>query len=142
MEKSFHSSPPPFHHLQMLRILVVDDDETVCLHLFKCFSLKGYKVFTCRNGNEALRLISLGQSVDAILSDVEMPECDGFSLLKRLRRAGNKTPFFVMSATHSNHSIRHTDAAGFCAKPLRNERISFLYESILRTVQGSEGSQA
>ncbi len=56
----------------------------------------GYAVTTCNGATQALQRVS-ERSFDAILCDIFMPDSDGVSLLKRLRREGDETPFILMS---------------------------------------------
>jgi two-component system, chemotaxis family, sensor kinase CheA len=66
------------------KVLVIDDQYTVRELQRSILETAGYRVETANNGVEALERIALG-GVDIVLSDVEMPEMDGFELLKAIR---------------------------------------------------------
>jgi DNA-binding response OmpR family regulator len=66
------------------RILVVDDDEMVLMALDELLKPEGYEVDTVGSGNEALQKLDQG-AYDLIMTDVIMPEMDGFELCKRIR---------------------------------------------------------
>ena len=72
------------------RVLVVHDDPAIC-SLFK-ISLSSYEVMTAENGKEALEFLE-SQTVDLVITDIKMPEMDGFTLLTqfeaRTARVGN-----------------------------------------------------
>ena len=66
------------------RILVVDDDEMVLMALDELLKPEGYDVHTVGSGSEALRKLE-ENAYDLIMTDVIMPEMDGFELCKRIR---------------------------------------------------------
>jgi two-component system chemotaxis sensor kinase CheA len=66
------------------KVLVTDDQFTVRELQRSILETAGYRVETANNGTEALERIGLG-GVDIVLTDVEMPEMDGFELLKAIR---------------------------------------------------------
>ncbi len=80
----------------MAKLLVVEDNselgKLVCTYL----SSAGHDVIYARNGAEGLRLFE--QGCDLIVSDIMMPELDGFELAKTLRENGNQVPILFMTA--------------------------------------------
>lgn len=81
-------------------ILVVDDEPSIASALELVLADEGHTVRTARNGAEAVALLTR-QTVDLILSDVMMPEVDGLTLVRHLRRRGDRTPVVLMSAAPS-----------------------------------------
>jgi CheY-like chemotaxis protein len=73
---------PP--RLDGLRVLVVDDDADTCDLLTAILQKAGAKVLAARSANEALGFISTFQP-DVLVSDIGMPEIDGYGLLRRVR---------------------------------------------------------
>lgn len=67
-----------------VRILVVDDDDMIRKLLRIMLCRAGYEVFLAIDGLEALRRLAEGQ-FDLVISDVMMPNLDGFGLLERVR---------------------------------------------------------
>lgn len=80
-----------------MRILVVEDAKDLNRLIVKVLVKNGYSVDGCFNGEEALEYL-VGAEYDAMLLDVMMPKLDGFSLLERLRNAGNEIPVLVLTA--------------------------------------------
>lgn len=80
-----------------MRILVVEDAKDLNRLIVKVLVKNGYSVDGCFNGEEALEYLA-GAEYDAMLLDVMMPKLDGFSLLERLRNAGNEIPVLVLTA--------------------------------------------
>jgi CheY-like chemotaxis protein len=66
-------------------ILVIDDDPSIVRALTRLLRREGYLVETAGNGREAFAHLR-GQSYAVILSDLQMPECDGGAFYARLRQ--------------------------------------------------------
>ncbi len=67
------------------RLLIVDDESEIREMLSRNFRMLGYEVQTAVNGIEALGLLA-GTRTDVVVSDIRMPEMDGVSLLREIRR--------------------------------------------------------
>jgi putative two-component system response regulator len=71
------------------RILIVDDEPTICSLIDRRLTREGYSCVTANNGKEALDLF-LKKSFSLVLSDIRMPEMDGIELLKTIRALSPK----------------------------------------------------
>ena len=83
----------------MKKILVVDDDLTLRRVLQNSLEQKGYQVISVGSGTEALTLFN--QDIpDIVVSDVSMPQMDGFEFCRQLRSqpSGKLIPFIFLSA--------------------------------------------
>src|SRR2546430_10991794 len=69
----------------MARILVIDDDAVQRVLLNAVFRKQGLEVLQAANGQEGIRL-AREQRPDLIVSDVNLPEMDGFAVLDHLRK--------------------------------------------------------
>lgn len=116
------------------RVLVVDDDDEV--REFLQMELGGiYRVMTAKNGNEGLRL-ALAQLPDLIVSDVVMPEMDGFTLVKKLKGNGNTSHIPVILLTSkAEHPDRiqglDKGADAYLTKPFIVEELSTMIASLI-----------
>lgn len=83
----------------MKRVLVVDDDPLSLKVLSRHLTQHGYRVCTGASGVEGLRLFAQEQP-DLVVSDVVMPEMDGFEFCRQLRqqRGGELVPFIFLSS--------------------------------------------
>ena len=79
------------------RILLIDDDGSLLDALSLAFEDAGYEVLTAANGAHGLERIRADKP-DAVVSDVNMPGLDGFSLCKRLREARNAVPLVLLTS--------------------------------------------
>jgi CheY-like chemotaxis protein len=116
-------------------ILVVDDEpawlDTVSMVLEK----KGYEVKAVRNGTDALAVLSHFKP-DLILSDVRMPDMNGFDFLDKLKQNPlvSSTPVVFLSAIddfHAKKVAREMGAADYITKPLDEQDMFLTLEKYL-----------
>jgi two-component system OmpR family response regulator len=79
------------------RILVVDDEENIRYLVTTALRLAGMDAIAAASGFEALDQIYRARP-DLIVLDVMLPDLDGFSMLRRLRDQGNRTPIIFLTA--------------------------------------------
>lgn len=82
----------------MFKILVVEDDremnQTVCAYL----SQNDFQAIGALNANEAYDLMYSGTIVDLIISDIMMPDVDGFEFAENVRQINSEIPILFMTA--------------------------------------------
>jgi len=118
----------------MLRILIIDDDQTTLASLARAFRLAGYEPVVCDNGGRALALLK-SERFDLVLSDVVMPGKDGLAMLQDLRDAGIATPVVMISGQASiDMAVRATrlGAVDFLEKPISADKLLLTVENSLR----------
>jgi CheY-like chemotaxis protein len=83
----------------MKKILIVDDEPAVLFALSEALAdrRRGVKVATATNGKEAMAILE-SEKVDLVVTDLRMPEMDGFELMAWLRRSFPHLPVIVMTA--------------------------------------------
>ena len=82
----------------MYRILVVDDEEKIRSLIRKYAEFEGHQVTEARTGMEAVALCRQDPNrFDVIIMDVMMPELDGFSAVKEIRKS-TAAPVLLLSA--------------------------------------------
>ena len=81
----------------MARILVVEDEPGIALGLKNELVLEGHQVEVARDGKTGLTHGRTG-TFDLILLDIMLPEMDGYSVCRELRRARIKTPILMLTA--------------------------------------------
>ena len=115
-------------------ILFVDDDEHVCRAVEQTLKLSGYEITTFRNPRQAMKFISRNWP-GILLTDVKMPEMDGFSLLEWTIRQDPDLPVLLVTG-HGDISMAveamRKGAYDFIEKPLSSER---LLEAVARAVE-------
>ncbi len=99
-------------------VLLVDDDNTLRNVLGRLLSRRGYRVIEAVGARPALRIIE-AESVDIIVSDIQMSDGDGFELIQKLRASESaKPPLIFMSGgvMLSDAEIKALGAALFLQK--------------------------
>ncbi len=118
-----------------IKILVVEDSNSVRVALQEELAKEGYQVLTAENGRNALD--SLRNALpDLILSDVYMPEMDGLELCQalRLNPLYSHIPIVVMSTENDSGNMRKMmdyGAAAFILKPFNIEQLIITLNNIL-----------
>lgn len=110
-------------------ILIVDDASLVRLYYRDVLERAGYAVDEAMNGLEALEKLLDGPA-DLIIVDINMPQMDGISFLKALRRQPMPlaaTPTLVISTEAASQDLAAARAAGanfYLTKPIARDRLA------------------
>jgi DNA-binding NtrC family response regulator len=116
------------------RILIVDDDPGTLASLSRAFALEGLTALTASSAADALARLE-AEPVDAILSDVVMPEMDGLEFLGRLRERAPDVPVVLMSGQATvETAVKATrlGALDFVEKPVGLDRLLLTLHNALR----------
>ncbi|OWY67121.1 hybrid sensor histidine kinase/response regulator [cyanobacterium TDX16] len=100
-------------------ILVVDDAALVRRRIEASLTANGYTVETCRDGLEAWTWLSSHPAPALLITDIEMPGMDGFTLIDRCRQAGMMLPALVISSRLSeewSNEARRVGATDYLTK--------------------------
>jgi DNA-binding NtrC family response regulator len=112
--------------MKKAKILIVDDEADIRESLNEILVDEGYKVYIAKNAEDANK-IQKGESLDLILLDIWMPDCDGISLLKDWKKSNNlKCPVVMMSGHGTiDTAIEATKigALDFLEKPIALQKL-------------------
>lgn len=102
--------------------LVVDDSPTMRQMVAFTLTNAGFKVVEAEHGKDAVAKVSAGQKMDIVVTDLNMPEMDGISLIKELRKmaAFKFTPILMLtteSAPEKKQAGKEAGATGWIVKP-------------------------
>ncbi len=117
-------------------ILVVDDSATVRKFVATALSLKGFRVMTASDGLEALEKMPQ-ETVDLVITDLNMPDMDGFEFIKSLRETSQyqELPIVILSSMtddrHKNHGLS-LGAHSFLEKPFSVEEVQQEVSKLLK----------
>lgn len=81
----------------MTKLLLIDDDAALVMALTMALEDAGHQVVTARDGREGLRVIEQ-TAPGLVITDVNMPALDGFSLCRMVRAKGNRVPIIVLTS--------------------------------------------
>lgn len=118
----------------MFKILVVEDDRelnrTVCSYLMQ----QGYTAVGCLNGKEAYDAM-YGNIFDLIISDIMMPEIDGFEFAKTVRELNQDIPLLFMTARDDLSAKQKGFCVGiddYMVKPIELDELILRIGALLR----------
>lgn len=118
-----------------LRVLVVDDD-VICLKILEQMLRRcSYNVTTCSQATAALNLLRERKGCfDVVLSDVHMPDMDGFKLLELVGLEMDLPVIMISADGRTNlvlRGIRH-GACDYLIKPIREEQLKNIWQHVIR----------
>ncbi len=123
----------------MAKILVVDDETDLEILIKQKFRKKirekEYEFFFAINGNYALEQINKHPEIDIVLSDINMPEMDGLTLLTKLNETSPLIKSVIVSAYGDMDNIRtamNRGAFDFITKPINFEDLTLTMEKTLK----------
>lgn len=135
MDSSGFSSPRPDCFPAGLRVLVVDDDPTWLKILEKMLKKCNYEVTTCNLAREALDLLrERKDGYDIVISDVNMPDMDGFKLLEHVGLEMD-LPVIMMSVDGETSRVMKGVQHGACdylLKPIRMKELRNIWQHVFR----------
>ena len=118
----------------MFKILVVEDDkdlnQTVCTHL----SRNGFEAVGCLSANDAYNEM-YGNLFDMIISDIMMPQIDGYEFAKTVREMNQDIPILFMTAREDFESKRKGFGVGiddYMVKPVDLNELLLRIDALLR----------
>ena len=123
-------------------ILVADDEQVIRDTIAKVLERRGARVETCADGSLAIEKIRRraedGPGLDLVISDVRMPDCNGYEVFRATKSACNDTLVILMTGFgyDPNHSIVRSSQEGleaFLFKPFQVEQLINEVHKALRT---------
>ncbi len=120
----------------MYKILVVDDEVGIRQIIKKYATFDGYEVFEAENGLEAIEFVQKND-VDLIIMDIMMPELDGFSACREIRKT-KTTPMIMLSARGEEYDRIHGFEVGaddYVVKPFSPKELMMRVDVIMRRVK-------
>ena len=118
----------------MPKILVVEDDIDLSNLIQTVLESKGHEVFTALNGKIALETLDI-TNIDLIISDIMMPQLDGFLLLSDIRQANMKMPVLLVTAKGSYDDKNKGFSSGaddYMVKPIDIKELVLRVNALLR----------
>lgn len=122
----------------MTRLLVVDDEVKIREMIKKYASFEGYEVEEAQDGFAAVQKVE-NNDYDLIIMDVMMPDLDGFSAVKAIRKLKN-TPVIMLSARGEEYDRIHGFEVGvddYVVKPFSVKELMMRIQAVLS--RGKDG---
>lgn len=118
----------------MFHILVAEDDKNLRRLMEKYLLRAGYEVFCATDGKEALELLDRVH-IDLIVSDIMMPNLDGYQLTEELRQSDSNIPIIMVTAKETMEDKKKGFTAGaddYMVKPIDLEELQLRVAALLR----------
>ena len=125
----------------MHNILIVDDEEKIRSLIKKYAEFDGHTVAEASNGMDAVELCRMND-YDIVIMDVMMPELDGFSAVREIRKRSD-VPILMLSARSEEYDKIHGFDLGiddYVTKPFSPRELMMRIEAILKRVEKSDNS--
>ena len=126
----------------MIKILIVDDEldvKSLFVQKFrKKLHSKEWSFIFCQNGREALKVLNQHNDIDLVLSDINMPEMDGLTLLSEIRNNKIDVKTVIISAYGDMKNIRtamNRGAFDFITKPMDFEDVSATIDKTIKHIE-------
>jgi type IV pilus assembly protein PilB len=125
--------PPEEKREDKKRILIVEDDKVSRVLISRLLENSGYIVIAAEDGIDALLRMGEAQC-DLILSDINMPNLDGFKLLEMNNQKGIETPVIFLTSRSSPEDEKRgfeLGAADYIRKPIQKETLLLRVKNVI-----------
>ena len=123
----------------MVNILVVEDDPTLLKVMCAILSKKGYNAIPAENGVAALNVME-SERIDLMITDIMMPEMDGYELTSEIRNSGFTFPILMATAKEKFEDKEKGFGFGaddYMVKPIDVKEMALRVEALLRRAKVS-----
>jgi DNA-binding response OmpR family regulator len=124
----------------MYKLLIVDDETRIRSMIRKCAEFKGYDVTEAADGMQAIQLCR-NSHFDIIIMDIMMPELDGFSACREIRKT-SQIPIIMLSARGEEYDKINGFELGiddYVVKPFSPNELMLRIAAIMNRVSRAEG---
>lgn len=128
-----------------MRVLVVDDERTVCAGVEKILTRKGHTVEQALSVDEAVEVMARRPAFDIVLADLMMPKASGLDLIRIVKRRWPSVPVLIMTGYASIGSAIETTkagAVGYVPKPFTPEELESAIERVTIVMKPAAAAKA
>ena len=121
----------------MSKILVIDDDRSICETLELYLTEEGYEVVTAATGTEGLNKF-VETSPDVVILDIRLPDVDGFTVLEDLREDDENVKVIMITAYHDMESTINAMKSGafdYIHKPVNVDELDMAIRKAVKSLE-------
>ena len=121
----------------MAKILVIDDDRSICETLELYLTEEGHEVITAATGTEGLNKF-VENSPDVIILDIRLPDVDGFTVLEDLREDDENVKVIMITAHHDMESTINAMKSGafdYIHKPINVDELDMAIQKAIKCLE-------
>jgi two-component system response regulator AtoC len=121
----------------MSKILVIDDDRSICETLELYLTEEGYEVVTAATGTEGLNKF-VETSPDVVILDIRLPDVDGFTVLEDLREEDENVKVIMITAYHDMESTINAMKSGafdYIHKPVNVDELDMAIRKAVKSLE-------
>lgn len=127
----------------MINILLVEDERELNNLITSYLQAEGYNVYSCFDGLEAIGVFE-NSKVDIILSDIMMPNLDGYSLVEKIRKTNTSIPIIFLTAKDDKLSKQYGYKLGiddYITKPFDIDELILKLNALTRRLNISSNNK-
>ena len=126
-----------------LKIMVLDDEESIVNYIIKIFNLRGFECFGATSSDQALEIFEKEQP-DICILDIFLVDSplNGIEVLEEIRKKNNDTVCIMFSRVTDDENIKKANEFGafdFLIKPLDPTRLKETVSAVAGKIQNSKG---
>jgi len=125
-----------------MKLLIVDDEQKIRELIAKYAVFEGYEFSEAENGMQAVEIMR-SKPFDLIVMDIMMPELDGFSASREIRKTHQSVPIILLSARGEEYDKIHGFELGiddYVVKPFSPKELMLRIGAVLRRASGNTAS--
>ncbi|HVO65041.1 MAG TPA: sigma-54 dependent transcriptional regulator [Syntrophales bacterium] len=121
----------------MAKILIIDDDSSICETIDLYLTEEGHKVFTAMTGTDGLNKF-VETSPDVVILDIRLPDVDGFTVLEDLQEDDENVKVIMITAHHDMDTTINAMKAGafdYIRKPINIDELDIAIRKALKSTE-------
>jgi two-component system response regulator AtoC len=121
----------------MAKILIIDDDSSICETIDLYLTEEGHKVYTAMTGTDGLNKF-VEKSPDVVILDIRLPDVDGFTVLEDLQEDDENVKVIMITAHHDMATTINAMKAGafdYIRKPINIDELDIAIRKALKSIE-------